>query len=344
VSNKKTALITGVTGQDGSYLAELLLSLGYSVHGLVRRSSSFNTSRIDHLQTHRFPGELTLHHSDLLDSSSVSQIIAGVKPDEIYNLAAQSHVRVSFDVPIMTSEVTGIGALNVLESIRRFSPNSKMYQASSSEMFGETPPPQNERSPFYPKSPYGVSKVYSYWMAVNYREAYGLHISNGILFNHESPRRSPTFVTRKITRAAVEIASGSDSTVRLGNLESRRDWGYAPEYAIGMWMILQQDVPDNYVLGTGTSTSVREWAQMSFNSVGLNFFDHVEFDKKYLRPTEVNNLIADSTKAFNFLGWSATTKPEKLVELMVRYESQLQKDSSFIDSVQSELWDSVVEV
>lgn len=342
MSKVKTALITGITGQDGSYLAELLLSLGYSVHGLVRRSSTFNTSRIDHLQNHNLRGELILHHSDLLDLSSVSQIIASVKPDEIYNLAAQSHVRVSFDLPIMTSEVTGLGTLNILESIRRFSPTSKMYQASSSEMFGATPPPQAENSPFYPRSPYGVSKVYGYWMGMNYREAYGLHISNGILFNHESPRRSPTFVTRKITRSAVRIASGADSTIRLGNLDSRRDWGYAPEYAIGMWMILQQDNPDNYVLGTGTSTSVSEWAEMAFRSVGLNFPDYFIFDEKYVRPTEVDNLIADPAKAGKSLGWSAATSPEELVEIMVRYESELQKNPNHVDSVQSELWNSVI--
>jgi GDPmannose 4,6-dehydratase len=338
----RTALITGITGQDGSYLAELLLSLGYSVHGLVRRSSTFNTSRIDHLQNHNFRGELILHHSDLLDLSSVSQVISGIKPDEIYNLAAQSHVRVSFDLPIMTSEVTGLGTLNLLESIRRFSPKSRMYQASSSEMFGATPPPQNEDSRFYPRSPYGVSKVYGYWMGINYREAYGLHISNGVLFNHESPRRSPTFVTRKITRAAVRIASGADSTIKLGNLDSRRDWGYAPEYVIGMWMILQQDTPDNFVLGTGTSTSVSEWAEMAFRSVGLDFSEYFEFYQKYVRPTEVDNLIADPSKAFNLLGWSATTSPEKLIEIMVRYESELQKNPNYIDSVESELWDSVI--
>jgi GDPmannose 4,6-dehydratase len=242
----------------------------------------------------------------------------------------------------MTSEVTGLGTLNLLESIRRFSPKSRMYQASSSEMFGATPPPQNEDSRFYPRSPYGVSKVYGYWMGINYREAYGLHISNGVLFNHESPRRSPTFVTRKITRAAVRIASGADSTIKLGNLDSRRDWGYAPEYVIGMWMILQQDTPDNFVLGTGTSTSVSEWAEMAFRSVGLDFSEYFEFDQKYVRPTEVDNLIADPSKAFNLLGWSATTSPEKLIEIMVRYESELQKNPNYIDSVESELWDSVI--
>ena len=338
----KTAVITGITGQDGSYLAELLLALGYSVHGLVRRSSTFNTSRIDHLQNHDLHGELILHHSDLLDFSSVSQIIANTKPDEIYNLAAQSHVRLSFDLPIMTSEVTGLGTLNILESIRRFSPMSKMYQASSSEMFGATPPPQSENSSFYPRSPYGVSKVYSYWMGVNYREAYGLHISNGILFNHESPRRSPTFVTRKITRAAVRIASGADSTIKLGNLDSRRDWGYAPEYAVGMWMIMQQDIPNSYVLGTGTSTSVSEWAQMAFRSVGLNFPDYFVFDERYVRPTEVENLIADPSMARSSLGWSATTSPERLVEIMIREENQLQNNPNHVDSVQSELWNSVI--
>lgn len=335
---RKKALVTGITGQDGSYLAEFLLALGYEVHGLVRRASTFNTSRIDHLQSSDFSGNLTLHHSDLLDSSSISHLVAQLRPDEIYNLAAQSHVRVSFEIPMTTSQVTGLGTLGVVEAIRQFCPESRFYQASSSEMFGASPPPQNEDTTFHPRSPYGVSKLYSFWITKNYREAYGVHASNGILFNHESPRRSPTFLTRKVTRAAARISAGLDKELVLGNLEARRDWGYAPEYVVGMWMMLQQDSPGDFVLGTGTSTSVKEWATMAFESVGLELRDYLSLDKKFERPSEVDDLIGDSSKANVELGWSHATNPDQLMDLMLRHDRELLKDPDAIDSVTSPLW------
>lgn len=320
---KKTAFITGITGQDGSYLCELLLAKGYEVHGLIRRASTFNTQRIDHLylDPHHPEAKLFLHFGDLADGSRISTLLAQIQPQEIYHLAAQSHVRVSFDEPEYTGDTTGLGTIRLLEAIRHSSPSSRFYQASSSEMFGATSPPQTEDAEFYPRSPYGVSKVYSYWSARNYREAYGLFASNGILFNHESPRRGETFVTRKITRAVARIAGGLQSELFLGNLEARRDWGYAPEYVVAMWKMLQQDEPGDFVIGTGTDLSVMEFADAAFSSAGLNWKDYVSFDEKYLRPTEVDSLIADASKAKRLLGWEASVHPKELAALMVDHDS-----------------------
>jgi GDPmannose 4,6-dehydratase len=313
------ALIIGITGQDGSYLAELLLSKGYEVHGLIRRSSSFNTSRIDHI--YQAPQEdkqkLVLHYGDLTDGSRLVSLVGNIQPDEVYNLGAQSHVRVSFDEPEFTGDVTGVGSTRLLEAVRLMSPHSKFYQASSSEMFGATPPPQDENTPFYPRSPYGAAKVYSYWMTRNYREAYGMFAVNGILFNHESPRRGETFVTRKITRAVARIAAGKQDKLFLGNLDAVRDWGYAPEYVEGMWRMLQADKPTDFVLATGTACSVREFVQHSFERVGLDWERYVDFDDRYLRPTEVDSLIGDASKAEGILGWKAKTHAKELAELMV---------------------------
>jgi GDPmannose 4,6-dehydratase len=277
---KKTALITGITGQDGSYLAELLLAKGYKVHGLIRRASTFNTQRIDHLyqDPHNPTARLFLHYGDLTDGSRLVTLLSEIKPDEIYNLAAQSHVRVSFDEPEYTGDTTGLGTIRLLEAMRQAVPEAKFYQASSSEMFGASNPPQNENTEFYPRSPYGVAKVYSYWITRNYREAYGLFATNGILFNHESPRRGETFVTRKITRAVARIAKGLQSELFLGNLDARRDWGYAPEYVVAMWKMLQVDKAEDYVVGTGTDVSVKEFVQMSFEHVGLDWEKYVRFD------------------------------------------------------------------
>lgn len=337
-SNNKVALVTGITGQDGSYLSEFLLAKGYVVHGLVRRSSSFNTSRIDHLNEFVTDGKLVLHHSDLLDNFSLSRILSETQPDEIYNLAAQSHVRVSFELPMTTSETTGLGCLAVLEAVRLFSPKSRIYQASSSEMFGSTPPPQSEETPFHPRSPYGVSKVFAYWMTRNYRESYGLHASNGILFNHESPRRSPTFVTRKLTRAAARIASGLESSVSLGNLSSSRDWGYAPEYILGMWLMLQQDQPDDIVLGTGVATTVEHWGDLTFQKAGIDFHEHFVHNEKYDRPSEVDALLAATHKAKTVLQWRASTTAEQLIERMLAHDFKLISNPNAIDEVNSELW------
>src|SRR4051794_20498756 len=315
----KKALITGVTGQDGSYLAELLLAKGYEVHGVIRRASSFNTERLDPIykDPHRSDARLFLHYGDLADSVVTSTLIADIKPDEIYNLAAQSHVRVSFDIPEYTGNVTAVGTTRILEAMRKAAPKARFYQASSSEMYGlvqETP--QRETTPFYPRSPYGAAKVYSYWMTVNYRESYGLHATNGILFNHESPRRGETFVTRKITRAVARIKAGVQNKLYLGNLEAKRDWGYAPEYVEAMWMMLQQDQPDDYVIATGKTHSIREFLDLSFKHAGLEWEKYVEIDPKYYRPAEVDILIGDATKAKKQLGWTSKTSFAELVRIM----------------------------
>lgn len=315
----KTALITGITGQDGSYLAELLLAKGYEVHGFIRRASTFNTARIDHIyqDPHADGARLKLHFADLTDGSRLVTLLAAIAPDEVYNLAAQSHVRVSFDEPEYTGEVTGLGTIRLLEAIRATGLHCRFYQASSSEMFGATPPPQNENTPFYPRSPYGVAKVYSFWATKNYREAYGIFAVNGILFNHESPRRGATFVTRKITRAAARIAAGVQSELYLGNLEAVRDWGYAPEYVEGMWRMLQHDTPLDYVLATNTAHTVEDFLRFSFERVGLDWQDYVRFDQRYLRPTEVDALIGDYSRAQTELAWSPSVLAPQLAQIMV---------------------------
>ena len=318
----KRALVTGITGQDGSYLTELLLGKGYQVHGVIRRSSTFNTSRIEHLyqDPHEPDPRLVLHYGDLTDSSRLVTLIERVRPDEVYHLAAQSHVRVSFDEPEYTGNTTGVGTARLLEAIRMVGIDTRFYQASSSEMFGATPPPQSESTPFYPRSPYGAAKVYGYWMARNYREAHGLFACNGILFNHESPRRGETFVTRKIARAASRIAAGKEQHIYLGNLDAVRDWGYAPEYVEGMWRMLQAEQADDYVLATGTATSVRDWVSFCFERVELDWREHVRHDAAYERPTEVDALIGDPSKAQRLLGWKAQTMPRDLAHLMVDAE------------------------
>ena len=322
----KKALITGITGQDGSYLAELLLEKGYEVHGIIRRSSSFNTQRIDHVYVdpHTAGARLFLHYGDLNDASSLNLLLKKVRPEEIYNLGAQSHVRVSFDVPEYTGEVTGLGATRLLEAVREMDLTStRIYQASSSEMFGATPPPQGEKSPFYPRSPYGVAKLYAHWMGVNYREAYGLYVANGILFNHESPRRGETFVTRKVTRAASRIKLGLQDKLYLGNLEARRDWGYAKDFVEAMWLMLQQEKPDDYVVATGESHTVRELCEMAFGHVGLDYRKHVDIDPRYYRPTEVDDLRGDWSKAARVLGWKPRTSFRDLVRLMMESDLKL---------------------
>ena len=314
----KVALITGITGQDGSYLAELLLGKGYEVHGLIRRASTFNTQRIDHLYTDPHEGgRLHLHYSDLTDGSRLTTLMARIQPAEVYNLAAQSHVRVSFDEPEYTGDTTGLGTTRLLEALRITGVPARFYQASSSEMFGATPPPQNELTAFYPRSPYGAAKLYSYWMTRNYREAYDLFAVNGILFNHESPRRGETFVTRKITRAAAAIAAGKQNEVYLGNLDAVRDWGFAKEYVEAMWLMLQADEPDDFVVATGTAYSVRDFVQFSFEHVGLDWEKYVKYDDRYERPTEVDALIGDSSKAASVLGWKAKVLTPELATLMV---------------------------
>jgi GDPmannose 4,6-dehydratase len=322
----RKALITGITGQDGSYLAELLLQKGYQVHGVIRRSSSFNTGRIDHLyQDPHEPGcRLFLHHGDLADGSSLNLLLKRIRPDEIYNLGAQSHVRVSFDVPEYTGEVTGLGACRLLEAIRELGlTDTRVYQASSSEMFGASPPPQDEKTPFYPRSPYGCAKVYAYWIGVNYREAYGLHVSNGILFNHEGPRRGETFVTRKVTRAAARIKLGMQKKLFLGNLEAKRDWGFAGDYVEAMWRMLQQPKGDDYVIATGEAHTVRELCELAFGHVGLDHQEFVEQDPRYLRPTEVDSLLGDASKARAQLGWAPRTSFRELVRLMMEADLEL---------------------
>ncbi len=328
----KRALITGITGQDGSYLAELLLSKGYEVHGIIRRSSSFNTGRLVNIyeDPHAPHPKLLLHYSDLTDGSALNQLLKQIKPDEIYHLGAQSHVRVSFDIPEYTGDVTGLGTLRLLDAIRDSGVQTKFYQASSSEMFGKVQEtPQTERTPFYPRSPYGCAKLYAYWLTVNYREAYKLFACNGILFNHESPRRGETFVSRKITRAVARIKAGLDKDLYLGNLKAQRDWGYAPEYVEAMWLMLQQDRPDDYVIATGETHTVEEFCQEAFSYVGLDWKTYVRIDPHYFRPTEVDLLIGDATKARNLLKWTPRVKFKELVRLMV--DADLQRVQTELD-------------
>lgn len=316
----KKALITGITGQDGSYLAEFLLAKGYEVHGIIRRASTFNTGRIDHLyqDPHVNGVRLFLHYGDISDSTNLIKLLYRIQPEEIYHLAAQSHVRVSFDIPEYTGDVSGLGTIRLLEAIRETGLRSKFYQASSSEMFGKVQEvPQRETTPFYPRSPYGAAKVYAYWMVVNYRESYGLFGCNGILFNHESARRGETFVTRKITRAAARIKVGLQDKIYLGNLDAKRDWGYAKEYVEVMWLMLQQDRPEDYVIATGETHSVGEFLEEAFSYAGLNWRDHVEIDPQYYRPAEVDLLIGDASKAKKQLGWEPKTSFKELVQLMV---------------------------
>ncbi len=338
----KRALITGITGQDGSYLADLLIRKGYEVHGLIRRSSTFNTSRIDHLYAdpHDPGAKLFLHYGDLSDGTRLTTLLSQIDPHEVYNLAAQSHVRVSFDEPEHTADTTGVGSVRLLEAIRMAGVECRFYQASSSEMFGATPPPQDEATPFYPRSPYGAAKVYSYWITKNYREAYGMFVVNGILFNHESPRRGETFVTRKITRAVARIAAGLDEHVYMGNLDAVRDWGYAPEYVEGMWRMLQVDEPDDYVLATGQAHTVRDFLHIAFEHAGLNWEDHVRFDERYLRPTEVDSLIGNAHKAEQKLGWKAEVLTPDLACLMVDADCEALKHagSPWIDAPNLPTW------
>lgn len=315
----KRALITGITGQDGSYLTELLLGKGYEVHGIIRRASTFNTDRIDHIyqDPHSKERRLYLHYGDLSTGEQLSNLIYNMQPDEIYHLGAQSHVRVSFDAPEFTGNITGLGTTRILEAVRNSGITCRFYQAGSSEMFGSAPSPQNENTPFHPRSPYGAAKLYGHWMTVNYREAYGMFSANGILFNHESPRRGETFVTRKITRAAARIHAGRQDKLYLGNLDARRDWGYAPEYVEGMWHILQQEAPADYVLGTGEAHTVREFLEEAFAYLELDWRDYVELDPRYLRPAEVESLLADASKAHRELGWEPRIKFRELVRIMV---------------------------
>jgi len=347
----KRALITGITGQDGSYLAEFLLSKGYEVHGLIRRASTFNTGRIDHIYTdsHVKGSQLFLHYGDLSDSGQIANIVYNIQPQEIYHLGAQSHVRVSFDMPEYTGDITALGTTRFLEAVKRSGIKAKFYQASSSEMFGATPPPQNEKTPFYPRSPYAAAKVYAYWMAVNYREGYGLFACNGILFNHESPRRGETFVTRKITRAVAHILSGRQKKLYIGNLDAKRDWGFAPEYVVCQWLMLQQEKPDDYVIGTGESHSVREFMEHSFRYAGIEIEWKgkgceekgivcsptvleggikrgdvvIEVDPHYFRPTEVDYLLADASKAKEMLGWEPKITFNELVKIMTDADMEL---------------------
>src|SRR5579875_3701659 len=315
----RRALITGITGQDGSYLAELLLSKGYEVHGLIRRASTFNTVRIGHIyeDPHSPDARLFLHYGDINDGGRLSSLLLKIDPAEVYNLAAQSHVRVSFDEPENTGNITGIGSVRLLEAVRMAGLSCRFYQASSSEMFGATPPPQNESTPFYPRSPYGAAKVYSYWITKNYRESYGMFAVNGILFNHESPRRGETFLTRKVSRAVARIKAGLESTLYLGNLDAVRDWGYAPEFVEGMWRMLQADEPEDYVLATGLPCTVREFVAMAFDRAGLDWERHVAFDERYVRPAEVDALIGDATKAAQQLDWKAEVFAPDLAAIMV---------------------------
>jgi GDPmannose 4,6-dehydratase len=323
---RKVALVTGITGQDGSYLAEFLLKKGYEVHGLIRRSSSFNTGRIDHIfeDPHTPNAHLTLHYGDLSDAENIRKLIYRIGPDEIYNIGAQSHVRISFDIPEYTANITGLGVLRVLEAIKDYQEHTgkkiKFYQASSSEMFGSALPPQSETTPFHPRSPYGVAKVFAYHATVNYRESYGLFAVNGILFNHESERRGETFVTRKITRGIARIKAGLDTKLYLGNLDARRDWGYAPEYVEAMWLMLQQKEPQDFVIGTGQTHSVREFVEEAFGHAGLDWKKYVEIDPRYYRPAEVDVLIADTRKAKRVLGWKAKTTFSELVRIMLTHD------------------------
>lgn len=326
---RKRALITGITGQDGSYLAEFLLAKGYEVHGLTRRASTFNTDRIDHIyqDPHEHDVRLFLHYGDLCDGTVLRRIIERVCPDEIYNLGAQSHVKVSFEEPEYTADADAVGTLRLLESLRDYAERTnvgvRFYQAGSSEMFGASPPPQNEGTPFYPRSPYGVSKLAAHWYAINYREAYGLFICNGILFNHESPRRGETFVTRKVTRAVGRIKEGLQDKVFLGNLEAVRDWGFAGDYVEAMWLMLQRDVPDDFVIATGQAHSVRELVEEAFGYAGLDWRNHVEIDPRYNRPTEVDNLCGDASKARDILGWKPQVTFHELIRMMVDADLEL---------------------
>lgn len=324
----KSALITGITGQDGSYLAELLLEKGYDVHGIIRRSSSFNTGRLDAIYQDRHEPirSLFLHYGDLSDSSSLVNLLRDIEPDEVYNLGAQSHVKVSFETPEYTGNVTGLGAMRLLEAVRASKIDTRYYQASTSELFGSTPPPQSETTPFHPRSPYGVAKIYSYWATVNYREAYDLFAVNGILFNHESPRRGETFVTRKITRAVARIQAGVQDKLYLGNLDAIRDWGYAPEYVEGMWRMLQGDIPDDFVLATGVGATVGQFVEVAFAAAGLDYTKYVEIDPAYYRPAEVDYLLGDPSKAEQVFGWEATTHWDDLARLMVEADTVLVND------------------
>ena len=323
----KRALITGVTGQDGSYLAELLLEKGYEVHGVIRRSSTFNTSRIEHLykDPHESDNRFHLHYGDITDGVGISNLVRDLEPHEIYNLAAQSHVKVSFEMPDFTAQVDAVGTIRLLEAIRAAKIDTRFYQASTSELYGSTPPPQSETSPFSPQSPYAAAKLYSYWVVRNYRDAYGLHATNGILFNHESPRRGETFVTRKITMAAARIKLGLQSKLYLGNLDAIRDWGYAAEYVESMWRMLQQDKPDDYVVATGVGATVRDFCEAAFAALDLDYKNFIETEDRYMRPTEVDALIGDPTKAEQVLGWKAKTHWQELAQIMV--ESDLRKFS-----------------
>jgi GDPmannose 4,6-dehydratase len=331
----KKALITGITGQDGSYLAELLLGKDYEVHGIIRRASTFNTERIDHLyqDPHINGVRLFLHYGDIGDSTNLIKLLYRIQPDEIYHLGAQSHVRVSFDIPEYTGDVTGLGTVRILEAIRETGFKAKFYQASSSEMYGKAQEvPQRETTPFYPRSPYGAAKVYSYWLTVNYRESYGIFACNGILFNHESPRRGETFVTRKVTRAAARIKAGLEDKLYLGNLDAKRDWGYAKEYVEAMWLMLQQEEPDDYVVATGETHSVRELLEEAFSYAGIDWRKHVEIDPRYYRPAEVDLLIGDPSKAKRKLGWEAKTKFKDLVRLMVDADMETAKKEAHMNS------------
>jgi GDPmannose 4,6-dehydratase len=324
----KRALITGITGQDGSYLAELLLEKGYEVHGMIRRSSSFNTARIEHLykDPHDTGSNLFLHYGDITDGVGISNLIRELQPNEIYNLAAQSHVKVSFEMPDFTAQVDALGTIRMLEAIRSAKIDTKFYQASTSEMYGSTPPPQNEFSLFAPRSPYAAAKLYAYWIVRNYREGYGIHATNGILFNHESPRRGETFVTRKITMAAARIKLGLQEKLYLGNLDAIRDWGYAKEYVESMWLMLQQENPDDYVVATGEGATVRDFCEVAFSELGLDYKNYVETEDRYIRPTEVDALIGDPTKAQKVLGWKAKTHWKELAKLMVNADLELLKN------------------
>lgn len=331
----KKAFVTGITGQDGSYLTELLLNKGYEVHGLIRRSSSFNTDRIDHLyhDFHTPDTKLFLYYGDLSVSGQIMDLLNSIKPDEIYHLGAQSHVRVSFDLPEYTGDVTGLGTLRILESIRKTGIKTRFYQASSSEMFGAVPPPQNENTPFQPRSPYAAAKVYSYYITRNYRDAYGLFAANGILFNHESPRRGETFVTRKITRAATQIKLGLKDKLYLGNLDAKRDWGYAGDYVEAMWLMLQQDKPDDYVVATGETHSVKEFMERVFAKLDLDYKKHVAIDKRYFRPTEVDALLGDASKARKALGWQPKVSFDMLIDMMIAADMELaKKEKTLVDA------------
>ena len=340
----KRAFITGITGQDGSYLAELLLAKGYEVHGLIRRASTFNTARIDHLYVdpHDPSARLFLHYGDLSDGARLVTLLAEIHPDEVYNLAAQSHVRVSFDEPEHTADTTGVGTIRLLEAVRLSGIQTRFYQASSSEMFGSTPPPQHEHTPFSPRSPYGAAKVYGYWITRNYREAHGIFAVNGILFNHESPRRGETFVTRKISRAVASIKAGDQHHLYLGNLDAVRDWGYAAEYVEGMWRMLQADQPDDYVLATGSGYTVRDFLRIAFEHAELDWQKHVRLDDRYLRPSEVDALLGDPAKALEKLNWKATIQAPELARLMVDADIAALEcaGGNWTDTVQLHSWEA----